>query len=226
MMRTLRRALRQWKREFLAFWGRFTAFHRIVIGILLAMGIVFLARTRVIDPLERDLATERKTLADKGVPARVPAPEEDEDIQEETLRAENLQRSLKKRTAELKAAEASSPYRLDAGKADASAALLALAGRHGLHVLKNAPTAAEAGPVPTAAEASPVPTAAAAYELAGRFASIYGFLDDARREPLLWELRDVSIALANESDAFGGSGAPPLVLRFTLVLHLYRGGGA
>jgi len=206
MMRTLRRALRQWKREFLAFWGRFTAFHRIVIGILLAMGIVFLARTRVIDPLERDLATEHKTLADKGVPARVPAPEEDEDIQEETLRAENLQRSLKKRTAELKAAEASSPYRLDAGKA--------------------APTAAEAGPVPTAAEASPVPTAAAAYELAGRFASIYGFLDDARREPLLWELRDVSIALANESDAFGGSGAPPLVLRFTLVLHLYRGGGA
>jgi len=73
MMRTLRRALRQWKREFLAFWGRFTAFHRIVIGILLAMGIVFLARTRVIDPLERDLATEHKTLADKGVPARVPA---------------------------------------------------------------------------------------------------------------------------------------------------------
>jgi hypothetical protein len=220
MMRTLRRALRQWKREFLAFWGRFTAFHRIVIGILLAMGIVFLARTRVIDPLERDLATEHKTLADKGVPARVPAPEEDEDIQEETLRAENLQRSLKKRTAELKAAEASSPYRLDAGKADASAALLALAGRHGLHVRKNAAAPAAAGdPVPTA-------TAASAYELAGRFASIYGFLNDVRREPLLWELRDVSIALANESDAFGGSAAPPLLLRFTLVLHLYRGGGA
>jgi hypothetical protein len=218
MMRALRRALRQWKREFLTFWGRFTAFHRMVIGILLAMGIVFLARTQVLDPLDRELAAERKMLADKGVPARVPAPEDDEDIQEETLRAENLQRSLENRTAELKAVEASSPYRLDAGKADANAALLALAGRHGLHVLKNAPM--------SAAEGGPVATAASAYELAGRFAAIYGFLDDARREPLLWELRDVSIALANESDAFGGSGAPPLVLRCTLVLHLYRGGGA
>jgi hypothetical protein len=218
MMRAVRRAVRQWKREFLAFWGRFTAFHRIVIGILLAMGVVFGARSRMLDPLDRELAAERELLADKGVPARVPAPEEDEEIQEETLRAENLRRSLENRSAELAAIEASSPYRLDAGKADANAALLALAGRHGLHVLKNASA--------PAAEGGPVPTASSAYELAGRFASIYGFLDDVRREPLLWKLRDVSIALANESDAFGGSGAPPLVLRFTLVLPLYRGGGA
>jgi hypothetical protein len=217
MMRALRRALRQWKREFLTFWGRFTAFHRIVIGILLAMGIVFVARTRVLDPLDKKLADERKALADKGVPAHVPSPEDDEEIQEETLRAENLRRSLENRAAELKTVEASSPYRLDAGKADANAALLALAGRHGLHVLKNAPMPAAAG--------GPVATAASAYELAGRFAAIYGFLDDVRREPILWELRDVSIAPANESDAFGGPATPPLVLRFTLVLHLYRGGG-
>ncbi|AKJ64836.1 hypothetical protein [Kiritimatiella glycovorans] len=218
MMRALRRALRQWKREFLTFWQRFTAFHRIIIGIVLAMGVVIAARTKVLDPLDRELAAERKTLADKGVPVTVPAPADDPEIQEEELRAENLQRSLQDRAAELAEVEKTSAYRLDAGKADANAALLALAGRHGLHVLKN-----------TAVESpgdAPVPTVASAYELAGRFGAIYGFLDEARREPLLWELRDVSIGLLRESDGFGGATAPPLVLRFTLVLHLYGGGGA
>ncbi len=218
MIRIMRRAWRQWEREFLTFWGRFTAFHRIVIGILLAMGIVSAARSRLLDPLDRELAAARKDLADKGVPARVPTTEEDVVIQEESLRAENLRRSIENRTAELAAAEATSAYRLAAGKADANAALLALAGRHGLRVLKNRPA--------DLAQAGAVPGTASTCELAGAFAAIYGFLQDVRREPLLWELRDVSLALLNEQEAFGGAAAPPLVLRFTLILHLYRGDGS
>lgn len=217
MMRVIRRALRQWKREFSVFWGRFTAFHRIVIGMLLAMAIVFGARSRLLDPLEQTLAAERKALADKSVPARVPLPEQDEVIAEETLRAENLQRSIENLTGELAHLEAASHFRLDASKADANAALLALASQRGLHVLKN-----------TTVEPSPdggVATVASRYELAGRFGGIYGFLDDMQRQPLLWQLRDVSIALLNEQDALSG-GTPTLVLRFTLILHLYRGGGA
>jgi len=65
---------------------------------------------------------------------------------------------------------------------------------------------------------------ASAYELAGRFTSIYGFLADVQREPILWELRDVSLGLLHEDDTFSASAAPLLVLRFTLVLHLYPGG--
>lgn len=218
MMRMIRRALRQWSREFLTFWGRFTAFHRIVIGIVLAMGIVFGARSHLLDPLDRELAAKRKVLTDKGVTARVPPPEQDEDVQKETLRAENLRRSLENRATELASAEAASAYRLDARKADANAALLALTSRHGLHVLKNT-----SAPAP---EEGPVPVAASAYELAGTFAAIYGFLEDMRREPLLWTLHDVSLVLSNENDVFGISAAPPLVLRFTLILHLYHGGGS
>ena len=218
MRRLLRRTLRQWKRELLSFWGRFNAFHRIVIGILLAMGIVFAARTRMLDQLEHDLAAERKTLSDDNVPAHVPLPEHDETIQEETLRMENLCRSLENRAAELTHAEKTSCFRIEAGKADANAALLAIAGRHGLHVLKNAST--------NVPHAGTTPSAASAYELAGRFPSIYKFLEDVQREPLLWELCDVSVALLNESDAFNCSPAPPLVLRFIMVLHLYRGGDA
>jgi hypothetical protein len=218
MIRATRRALRQWKREFLSFWGRFTAFHRIVIGILLAMGVVFLARTRVLDPLDHELAAERETLVEKGVPVRVPSPADDEDIQEETLRTENLRRSLENRTAELAAIEASSVYRLDAGKADANASLLAIASRHGVHVLKQTPTEAPTG--------GPLSMTASVYELAGRFPAIYGFLDDVRREPLLWELTDVSIALLKEGSSSTIVSVPPLVLRFTLILHLYRGGGS
>ena len=216
-MRIVRRALRQWQREFLAFWGRFTAFHRIVIGIVLAMFVVFAVRTRVLDPMDRELAALQKELASKGVPVRVPAPEMDEVIQEETLRAENLGESLQRLGAELAQVEASSPFRLQAGKADGHSALRGLAGRRGLHVRKNAPAEA-----PTD---GPVPAAASEYELVGRFAAIHGFLDDMRREPLLWEMRDVSIDLLNGSAPSGGA-APLLVLRFKLVQHLYRGGRA
>ena len=216
MIRALRRALRQWKREFLTFWGRFTAFHRIVIGILLAMGVVFAARTRVLDPLDKELAAARKKLSDKNVPARVPSPLEDDEIQQEMLRAENLERSLENQLGELAAIELATDLRLDVSKADAHAVLLAMAGRHGLRVLKNA---ADEPPTDGA-----VPTVASAYELAGRFTSIYGFLADVQREPILWELRDVSLGLLHEDDMFSASAAPLLVLRFTLVLHLYPGG--
>ncbi|MGI6496555.1 MAG: hypothetical protein ACOX5G_10810 [Kiritimatiellia bacterium] len=217
MIRAIRRALRQWKREFLAFWSRFTAFHRIVIGILLAMGVVFLARTRMLDPLERELAAVRKELADKGVPARVPSADADEEVQQELLRAENLRRSIENQMGELAAIEATTDLRLDAGKADAHAALLAMAGRHGLRVLKNAAAEPPAG--------GTIPVEASTYELAGRFASIYGFLDDVRRGPILWELRDLSIVLLDEGDRPGGAAAPPLKLGFTLVLRRYDGGG-
>jgi len=213
MIRAMRRTLRQWKREFIAFWGRFTAFHRVVIGIVCAMGVVIAARTRVLDPLDIELAEERATLTDKGVPIHVPAPEDDSDVQEEKMRAENLRRSLENRTAELASAETESPYRLHAATADANAALLAIAGRNGLHVLKNTSVESPAK--------GPIPTAASAYELVGLFGAIYGFLYEARREPILWELRDVSIELFGESGACAGSAPPQLILRFTLLLHLY-----
>ncbi|NCC52171.1 MAG: hypothetical protein EOM20_13270 [Spartobacteria bacterium] len=218
MMRMIRRSARQWKKEFLSFWGRFSAFHRIVIGILLAMGIVYLARSRALDPLAEELEATRKELADKGRATPPPAPEQDEVIQEELLRVENLRRSLENRGVELAGLEAGSAYRLDAGKADANAALLAMAGRRGLHVLKNAPV--------DLPEPGAVPAVAMAYELAGRFASIYGFLEDVRREPLLWELQGISISLLNETASYGGAVAPALVLHFTLVIYLYHGGDA
>lgn len=214
MIRIMRRALRQWKREFLAFWERFTAFHRIVIGILLAMGIVFVARARLLDPLERELAALLKDLDEKGVPALVPEPAQDETIQEDILRAENLRRSLETHAAALAAVEAANRHRIGAAKADGNATLLGLAGRRKLRVRNNKPLEAPAD--------GPVPAAASVCELAGTYSAIYGFLDDMYREPLLWELRDMSIGLP---DAGTGPGtAPGLVLSFTLVQHLYPGG--
>jgi hypothetical protein len=248
MMRLLRRAFRQWGREFLQFWGRFTAFHRIVIGIMLALVIVFTARSRLLDPLGRKVAAEHKTLADKSVSARVPLPEQDATIAEETLRSENLRRSIANLGGELARAEAVSAFRLNASKADANAALLSLSGKRGLHVLKNLPlevvySPSAKTPVTNTASASKggantnrlfrvemspdssIPVVASAYEMSGYFAAIYSFLEDAQREPLLWELRDVSITLLNEGETVSGA-VPPLLLRFTLVLHLYRGGGS
>jgi hypothetical protein len=218
MMRTFRRTLRQWKREFQSVWSRFTAFHRIVIGILLAMGVVFGARSRALDPLDRELSALRQELADKGIPAHLPLPAADGVVLEERVRAENLAQSLEHRARELERAEAAARFRLGAGHADATSALLALAGRHSLHVRRNVAVDPPPG--------GPVPMAASSYELAGRFPAIHRFLDDLRSEPLLWELRDVSIGLLNGRDAFGGLASPTLLLRFTLVQHLYGGGPA
>lgn len=215
MMRIVRRALRQWKREFLAFWGRFTAFHRIVMGIMLAMGIVFVARTRVLDPLESELEGLRKELSEKSIPSRIPEPEQDETVQEERLREESLVRSLENHEAALAETEAASLLRLDASWADANALLLDLASQHKLRLKKTPAESPGDGPVPTAASAC---------ELEGSYAAIYAFLDRMQREPLLWELRDVSIELLKSTDAFGGSVSPLLALRFTLVQHLYGGG--
>lgn len=215
MMRIVRRALRQWKREFLAFWGRFTAFHRIVMGIVLAMSIVFVVRTRVLDPLESELVGLQKELSDHSIPSRIPEPDQDETVQEERLREESLSRSLKTHEAALAETVAASLLRLDASWADANALLLDLASQHKLRLKKTPAESPDDGPVPTAASAC---------ELEGNYAAIYAFLVRVQQEPLLWELRDVSIELLKSTDEHGGPVSPLLALRFTLVQHLYGGG--
>jgi hypothetical protein len=91
MMRAIRRALRQWKGELGAFWGRFNTFYRIVLGILLAMAIVYGARRFLLDERRTAVAELRKELADESVPGAVPTPEEDDEIQEAEITQENLE---------------------------------------------------------------------------------------------------------------------------------------
>jgi hypothetical protein len=218
MIRALRRALREWKQEFLTVWLRLTAFHRIVLGIVLGMLLVYGARSSVLDPLQQELDDIRNNLEAKGVPAHVPRPEDDDDVQQETLRAENLQRSIDERLAELVTAEAGTRFDLSATHSDAEATLLALANRHGLRVQEN--RAMEADKTGT------VPASLSAYVLHGSFHALFAFLEAFPDEPLLWELRDIEIETGAAATATAGLQTPMLSFRFRLRLARYRGGDA
>jgi hypothetical protein len=215
MIRIIRRALREWKREFLAFWSKFSAFHRIVIAIILAMAIVYAARSRLFDPLQSELTATMVELDTRGVPLRIPDPHNDEVVQDERLRSENLRRSIENHAATLAVLEEESGLQLAAGRADANAALLEIAARHDLHVLKNSVLEAPAGNV--------VRSSAAEYELLGSFKSVYAFLQEIERAPYLWELQELSISRTQAENPGAADGDPALVrLRFTLIIHLYH----
>ncbi len=220
MKRLLRRVLRQWKSEFMAVWLRLTAFHRIVLGMILAMGLVYASRVRVLDPLTVEVDALHAQLRDKGVPARVPTIEADDDLQQEQLRAESLRESLETWTRELAAQESESGLQFDAGESDAHAALLTLANRHGVRVHAKSPL--------PQAQGNAGRMAASAYTLRGRFPALFAFLSGLRDVPLLWEIQQVQLEFSGGSDgmsaASDGSVSPELNLRFHLVLHRYQEG--
>lgn len=220
MSRMLRRALRQWKEEFLSVWLRCTAFHRIVLGIVLAMGLVYGARVRVLDALSAEVEALSQELGEKGVPQRVPPPETDDELQQETFRAESLRESIETWTAELETAEAEAGIHLDASMSDAHATLLKMANRHGVRVHSKGPTNNPQHDAPR--------VAASAYEIRGRFPAVFAFLSGLSDAPLLWEFQQIDIELLGGADgmlaAASGGASPDLALRFHLLLHLYRRG--
>ena len=221
MTRMLRRALRQWKSEFMTVWLRLTAFHRIALGMIVAMGLIYGARVRLLDPLTAEVDELHEQLQDKGVPTPVPAIETDDELQQEQFRAESLRESLETWRAELATLEAASALQLDADEADAHAALLALANRQGVRV--HAKSA-----VPGASDNAGRITRSA-YTMRGRFPALFAFLGGLRDVPLLWELDAIHIELPpGAEDASTGvatGGAPELTLRFHLLLHHYERGG-
>jgi len=218
MIRAVRRALREWRREFLTVWLRLTAFHRMVLGIVLGMLLVSGARNSVLDPLTRELNDLSKTLEGRAIPANVPEPDEDEEVLQERLRAENLRRSVEARQTELANAESGTRYVLAATHSDAEAALLVLANRHGLRVQENRAMEMD--------RTGFVHTSMSAYLLRGTFDSVFSFLEAFPAEPFLWALRDIRIeGVAGDSDVFG-TPSPTLLFRFRLCVSNYRGGGS
>ena len=96
MMRYIRRTFRQWRDEFLAFWGRFSTFYRMVFGIILAMIMVVAARRNLLDARRKAVTSLEKELSKQSVPVFVPSPSSDNEVQEAELLAESLQASLER----------------------------------------------------------------------------------------------------------------------------------
>lgn len=168
MMRAIRRAFRQWTNEWLGFWGRFTAFHRIVCGIVLAMVIVFGSRRQFLDARKLAVSELRSELIELGAPETVLPPDQDEEVQQAELQAESLQRSLKREQAETREQLVEMNM---LGRSSARATIDVIAEQiaaNNLHVRSSAPTECDGE--------FPLERICRSYEIAGAFDSVHDFL--------------------------------------------------
>ncbi|MDR2438039.1 MAG: hypothetical protein LBE12_01540 [Planctomycetaceae bacterium] len=80
MWRLFRRQLRIWYKDFASVWGRLKTFHRTVLGILIAIAIVYAARKYWLDPITVAIADAQSKYDKTEPPNPLPTIETDEDI--------------------------------------------------------------------------------------------------------------------------------------------------
>ncbi|MDR1141600.1 MAG: hypothetical protein LBL62_07905 [Planctomycetaceae bacterium] len=80
MWRLLRRQLRLWHKDFASVWGRLKTFHRTVLGILIAIAIVYAARKYWLDPITVTIADAQSKYDKSEPPNPLPTIETDSDI--------------------------------------------------------------------------------------------------------------------------------------------------
>lgn len=213
MRRQIRRALRQWKTEFAAFWGRFTTFHRVSLAILLAIGMVYGSRRYTFDQRRAEIDTRRKELQRQNVPAHVPTPEEDEEVQQNLLRAEGLGESLAQFREEVAMAATARGQIGYTQALEAVAALDAAIARHGLAVRKRNRKESE--------EAGPLRHILHTYEVMGSFAGIHSFLHGLEAMPQLCRVADLHLAPAENQDGSPllRGAQPQVILTFSFASY-------
>lgn len=209
MMRYVRRACRQWRDEFLTFWGRFNTFFRMVFGIALAMTMVFGARRQALDAHRRTVVALGKELNDKNVPIHVPEPGSDNEVQEAELLTENLQAALAREREETRAVLEQYRNASQDCAREAIETLTRLIGKHGLMVLKATRCECQ--------DQFPLPRLCQSYVLAGDFTGVFGFLQDAAALKTPCRLRQVVLgcqAPHHAQEAFTPSPSAMLLLTF------------
>ncbi|MDR0608652.1 MAG: hypothetical protein LBG58_00905 [Planctomycetaceae bacterium] len=80
MWRLLRRQLRIWHKDFASGWGRLNTFHRTVLGILIAIAIVYAARKYCFDSISATIAEAQSNYDKSEPPNPLPTIENDSDI--------------------------------------------------------------------------------------------------------------------------------------------------
>lgn len=192
MIRQIKKQIKGWGDEFSRLWGRLKSFHRVALGIALAIGLVWLMRETTLDPLQKKLGTIEKSLSSLGVPQPVPPPEEDNDIQEQELRITNMEQTLAQAREKLeKTVLKMSPLR-KSQKSDAVAETYRLVTRAGLRVKSYSEP-----PLKDSQKKSVLPVSEHEYVLEGSFDGIYHFLDSMNGFP--WPCRIFKTRIASVS---------------------------
>lgn len=216
MMRSIRRAIRGWIKDATLFWGKFNTFYRMVFGIAIAIGMVYGMRMGVLDPAQKELKKLTDKLAKESVPDHVPSPDTDEEVQQQKLKAENIQRNVETRKKDLSQAEKTTRFQLNMSMADATTEALRIVERNKLRIVQNIDTDAPIG--------GALPCAAKQFELLGDFRAVHLFLREFSEAPVFWQMD--GIVIEPYTDATGPrtsvAGSPILRLSFKMILYLYR----
>ncbi|MDO4571270.1 MAG: hypothetical protein Q4D38_12870 [Planctomycetia bacterium] len=219
-MRALRRQLRAWRDDFLKFWGRLTTFHRTALGILIAIGLVYVGRVQWIDPMNVKIAEAEEALKESAPPDPIPTIETDDEVQEAIAKIEGREGMRDKRKQEMEAVADSRPKVTASNKDSVWAEFALLVSQNKLRLVLSEPLSA-AAPPPAAAparrtrsskaktkakedektaedtsvanSASPFPMEKYQFHLEGTFENIMKFLETASKYPYPSKIENVQL---------------------------------
>ncbi|MDR3197419.1 MAG: hypothetical protein LBU34_06065 [Planctomycetaceae bacterium] len=135
MRRLLRRQLRLWHKDFASVWGRLKTFHRTVLGILIAIAVVYAARKYMFDPIKVTIAAAKSKYEQSEPPNPLPTIENDEDIilaQEQIISRE---KTAAEKKAEMERAAQSRPKITQQNKESVRSELEAMISKNRLTLL-------------------------------------------------------------------------------------------
>jgi hypothetical protein len=88
------RRLKKWKRELAAQWKKLSSLMRFCAGLAVAVAMAYYVVNFKVKPLQAECSKLDKELLSGKVPAYVPQPEEDNELQETKLKLEAISTSL------------------------------------------------------------------------------------------------------------------------------------
>jgi hypothetical protein len=227
---SMRHTLRQWKRQIRSQWGRLSPLMRACAGLAAAVAMAYYVIDFKVKPLQAERLKVEKEMQTKQVPAYVPPPSEDNELDETNLKIESLRTSLDSRREALaetirsaRAATANEEGRV----INAFDKLVFESGLDPISRVREKPQEI----------AGRMSVSEYSYVLAGTFEQIRTFLAAVGRFENACEIADVSVHNADTckdgkpvrtppkgASAAGGSRAPLLHLEFSLKLYLIEEG--
>ncbi|MFP4175959.1 MAG: hypothetical protein ACLFT2_01930 [Candidatus Brocadiia bacterium] len=95
------RSLWEWKDQITHAWDRLSTFMRICVGFGIAIGMAYLVINDRVKPLQMQVEELNEETKADGAPARVPEPDDDDELQETKLRIESMEKTTQKKRKKL-----------------------------------------------------------------------------------------------------------------------------
>lgn len=215
-MGEFKRTIRDWKKSISASWGKLKTFHRIALGITIAMMMIYAARKYMLDPKLRELNKLIKQNEKTDMPEFIPDVSDDSDVVEAELKIESLEPQVAKRGQEKLDALKSRPQVSSSDVSDALAVFEALISRAGLELHNR-------WRYTNSEDISEIPMTRLVYKyrLLGTFGEIYSFLQNMElfKYPSLMKDIDIKRIDRGEDSTVSAGEGTRIVFEFNLELY-------